>query len=511
MGLLGARPRRLVAVASLVGILVGCSGSPSHESGPTTAAPRPTTAAPSTTLAGPPESSPPHRNAPAVIPTGCPPFATAPDAVQAFCEPFDQPSTNSAGTRSGALDSVLWGTSIVTGSPGNPVPSVPSECGATGLVNYPDNIEICNGQLVDTTNDGGHVSSLAMYPRQPFDFAGRTGTIEFDVSNDTQGNHAAWPELWVTDQPVPDPFTHEASWQSFPRYGFGIRFAGCTDTSGAGATCSEGDGGVGVDSAVVVNKYVGDDSFGGQGLKVLGFGSVLKSGPGEVNHYEIRVSQKQIDVYGTNPYRGALNLKATPIVHLATIPNANLGFTRGLVWFEDVHYNGDKFGTQRVHTFRWDNLAFDGPVLPRDLGFDLPDNTAPDTNVGGLGLPGIDTAWIIHPNSSRDLTVTGVTNTGDASGALLEFNFYPEGVAPVTLKVAVNGHPLTIPWPYPDSTVDSPRTIAVSVPLDDIATGNNTVSFSTGDYTLDVMNLDLILQGAGGTPALPSTTTIPPT
>jgi hypothetical protein len=109
------------------------------------------------------------------------------------------------------------------------------------------------------------------------------------------------------------------------------------------------------------------------------------------------------------------------------------------------------------------------------------------------------------------LTVTGVTNIGDASGALLEFNFYPEGVAPVTLKVAVNGHPLTVPWPYPDSTVDSPRTIAVSVPLDDIATGNNTLSFSTGDYTLDVMNLDLILQGAGGTPALASATTIPPT
>ena len=90
-----------------------------------------------------------------------------------------------------------------------------STCGSTALVNPPNDIQVCNGQLVDTVNDGGTVTSLAMYPKQPFDFAGRTGTIAFDVSNDTQGSHAGWPELWVSDQPVPDPFTHEG-WQPAP-------------------------------------------------------------------------------------------------------------------------------------------------------------------------------------------------------------------------------------------------------------------------------------------------------
>ena len=45
---------------------------------------------------------------------------------------------------------------------------------------------------------------LAMY-RSNVRFAGRTGTISFDVSNDTQGIHAAWPELWITAKPTPAP------------------------------------------------------------------------------------------------------------------------------------------------------------------------------------------------------------------------------------------------------------------------------------------------------------------
>jgi len=366
-------------------------------------------------------------------------------------------------------------------------------------VNPPDEIQVCNDQLVDTVNDAGGVTSLGMYPKQPFDFGGRTGTIVFDVSNDTQGSHGAWPELWVTDQPVPDPFAHEASLQALPRNGFGIRFAGCTDSSGRGSTCSLGNNGVGVDSAITVSGYAENDSFNGGSLKVIGLGSVLESKPGsgQMNHYEIRVSANQIDVYATNAFVPPLNLATTPLVHIATIPNANLNFTRGLVWLEDVHYNGDKFGTQRLHTFHWSNIGFDGPVLPRDLGFDVPDNTTPDNNVGGLGLPGVDTGWNIGPNSSKTLTAPGVTGIGNASGGLLTFGFYEQN-APITLTVAVNGHTISVPWPYPDDLAFTPRTLAVPVPLTDVQSGNNTITFTTGNYSLNVMNVDLIMQGAGG-------------
>ena len=42
-------------------------------------------------------------------------------------------------------------------------------------------------------------------PKQPFDWNGRTGTVSFDVTNDASTQHGAWPEFWITDQPIPAP------------------------------------------------------------------------------------------------------------------------------------------------------------------------------------------------------------------------------------------------------------------------------------------------------------------
>jgi len=263
--------------------------------------------------------------------------------------------------------------------------------------------------------------------------------------------------------------------------------------------CSLGSNGVGVDSAITVSGYSENDSFNGGSLKVVGLGSVLKSQPGsgQMNHYEIRVSKGQIDVYGTNAFTPPLNLATTPLIHIGTIPSVNLNLTRGLVWLEDVHYNGDKFNTQRLHTFHWSNVGFDGPVLPRDLAFDVPNNTTPDSNVYTSGVPGVDVGWNIPPNSSLNLTDPGVSGIGDGSGALLTFSFYEQN-APITLTVAVNGHTISVPWPYPDDLTGTTRTLAVPVPLADVQSGDNTITFTTGNYNLNVMNVDLVLQGAGG-------------
>jgi hypothetical protein len=378
-------------------------------------------------------------------------------------------------------------------------------CGSEngGRVNYPNNMEICNGELVTTVNDGGDVTSLAMYPRQPFNFAGRTGTIVFDVSNDSGGTHTAWPELWVSDQPVPDPFLHEASWHSTPRNGFGIRFAGCTDTTGAEATCAGGDGYLGVDSAAVITNYRVDDSFEGGRISVIGYGAVAKSGPGQLNHYAIRVSQSQIDVYGTNPFRGEWHPGRDPLVHLATIDDfGQLNFTQGLVWLEDAHYNGDKLNCpptcQRDHSFHWDDLGFNGPVEPRDLGFDVANNKARTTAIG-TGARALDDAYTVPANGSINLTIPDVSGISKATGALLVFNFYSQAVIP--LHVSLNGHDLSEPWPFPDHKTFSPRTIAIPVSsLRDVVRGNNTLTFSAGNYLFQVANIDLILEGAGGIP-----------
>ena len=73
---------------------------------------------------------------------------------------------------------------------------------------------------------------------------------------------------------------------------------------------------------------------------------------------------------------------ASTLKHLVIVSNVNMGFTRGLAWNDDVHYNADKGGTpsQRQHTFAWDNVAFDGPFVYRDFSYDALDNNTPDVN-----------------------------------------------------------------------------------------------------------------------------------
>jgi len=391
-------------------------------------------------------------------------------------------------------------------------PTIMQKCGTNVLVQPPSDVAICDGQLVDAVDDQTGVTSLAMYPKQPFDIAGRTGTIAFDVSDDSEGNHATWPELWYTDQPVPVPFVHEGSLQAVPRNGFGVRFAyTCPANSGPGCgarfACpdiSESVGVVTVDSAVVVNNYVSNDSFDPVGtISVQQVGCVIAStGPGNMNHFELRVSQNEIDVYGTDA--GTTG----PLKKIAIIGNMALTLTRGLVWMEDAHYNGDKDGNQREHTFTWDNFAFDGPVLPRDLTFDVLDALTPV----GSSYPGLlNLGWPVSPTDSAPLTltVTGVNNISNAVGGLLTFMFTDINSAnlftpaPFISYRVNNGNWQLAPWPFGPCPVQNggpacgTNTIAVPVNLSDVQPGTNTIQFKATDYAA-ISNVDLILQGAGG-------------
>jgi hypothetical protein len=324
------------------------------------------------------------------------------NAPVVFCDTFDSPQ--GIGNRAGDLDGNVWGVSRATGLVNfgglyNTWNSTLIEkCdGSTPRVNAPNDVIICNGQVREAVNDNnsgafeaGTVVVLAMYPKQPFDFAGRTGTVSFDVSNDTAGTHAAWPEFWLTDLPIPAPFNHFDTWQALPKDGFGIRFGAGVSAGGIG-TCPNGNNldkpRWTVDSAVVVRGYVMDDTsgFGTRSkMAVTQLDCVIEpNGAGQMNHVELRISQNQIDVYATDAG------KTTPLKHIAAITNANLTLARGLIWLEDVHYNADKGPTdrpsQKEHTFAWDNVAFDGPFTYRDFSYDALDNAVQGSN-GSVNL-----------------------------------------------------------------------------------------------------------------------------
>jgi hypothetical protein len=430
-------------------------------------------------------------------------------AQPAFCETFDAPAGN--GNRSGDLNGTVWGVSRALGGINfgqgqynSTSPTMMDRCGQNVLVQPPNDVAICNGRLVEAQTDQGGVTSLAIYPKQPFDFAGRTGTVVFDVSDDSHGNHRAWPEFWMTDKPVPAPFTHFSSLQQVPFNGFGVRFAAFCPPS------PPGDPGCGVrfvcqnepldvpvitvDSAVVVSSYVSNDSFTDINVGTIAVNPVdcvkASSGPGDMNHFELRIAQSGIEVYATDA--GTL----APLKKIATIGNVTLPLTHGLIWIEDVHYNGNKEGPdQGTHTFTWDNVGFDGPLLARDLAFDVPDRLAPMSG-GYAGL--LNLGWGVFQNDPQPLTltVTDVYNVDKASAALLTFNYYAEN--PVTLSYRVNtGAWHDEPWPF--GACCGTKTLAVPVPLSEVQVGNNTIQFKTTDG-IEISNIDLILVGAGGVP-----------
>lgn len=417
----------------------------------------------------------------------------------AFCETFAAPANNSAGTRSGDLDATLWGVSHTT-SYDNPSQGIRygwnqshlDRCGSTQLVAPPHDVQICNGQVFESLADGGAVAALAMYPRQPFDFAGRTGHIVFDVSNDTQGSHMAWPEIVISDQPVPAPFERAAGVLNFARNSVGVDL---------GSDCLNGQlvvNGTG-DSWAVSEMWTSSSyAFNQQSFTMLG--CVKKSpGPGSaMNHVELRITPSHLEVWASDPGSSTIKQIASA--------NFTMPLTRGLVWMEDAHYNACKEpGTQCDHTFAWSNFGFDGPLLPRDLAFDVPDA---DTNFNGGGNLG----FLVPANATLNLQIQNVHGLANAAAALLTFEWYSREAN--SISVSLNGHAAhTTAWPYGNAGGWGSQTLGVSIPLSEVVNGTNSLAISSSATSyggLSVASIDLILVAAGGMPnGGPSPTSTP--
>jgi len=438
-----------------------------------------------------------------------------------FCETFDKKNPGIP-SRTGDLDPNVWGVSRTTANTNFGAGMYNAWArtdiiGCNGTVNVvpTGDVIVCNGQFRQASNDNpalvydtGTVTAMAMYPKQPFDFAGRTGTISFDVSNDAHGTHAAWPELWVTNLPVPVPFNHFDSWQSNPQHGFGVRFANAV-AAGQQGLCPNGNNldkrRWTVDSAVVVRNYTLDDTnvsgFGRTNMNAQLLDCVISSpdNSGITNHIELKVSQNQIDVYATD---AGVAPSAATLRKIAVVTNANLSFTRGLVWLEDVHYNADKnesgpgVPSQRQHTFVWDNVAFDGPFTYRDFSYDALDNAQlRSDNTVNLGK-------FSGANQPASWNVLNMPANPQAAAVRVLFNFFHFDPFS-TLNVTVNGHAYSTPWPYPDRIQNTWRTFAITISLSDLVPGTNVVQFSS-DQALVTSNVNIVLVDVpGGVPVLP--------
>ena len=127
-----------------------------------------------------------------------------------------------------------------------------------------------------------------------------------------------------------------------------------------------------------------------------------------LNHFEIRLSQQQLEIYGSDysPDDG----QTFPNLRRIYAANINLPFTRGYVHLAARNHASKKYGHGPDHIYHWDNVGFDGPAIAGPRIYEIPDNTTMGSYQGGqvmnLGYQLLDgttgkPAGIYNPDDQR--------------------------------------------------------------------------------------------------------------
>ncbi len=303
----------------------------------------------------------------------------------AFCDTFDEGPTSAPG-REGDLDSTKWSVahlapSDISGDAGavaNPVGTAPiPACKAsfTSTSVYPPyDTLICDpsgtrgSQLLTAVAIQNYGVNSYMI-RQPFDFSGRTGKIDFDV--DDGGGYqllGGYPEINITQDPVAAPTFQE--YQNFetgpvPQNAIIVKFF-------SGGTCAPTQA-----SPINVMVYNG---YAPTILPSSGTIGCVNISPGAMNHYEIQLSQTNIDIYGTD--YSTDNGQTFPNLHKIYSAPINLPFSRAYVHIGARNHATVKYGFGPDAIFHWDNIGFDGPVITNTVSYEIPDNTTTGTYEG---------------------------------------------------------------------------------------------------------------------------------
>jgi hypothetical protein len=419
----------------------------------------------------------------------------------AFCDTFDQPHTVS---RHGQLDPSKWNVTRHSGLNGSGmysmfVPSDAHRCQEmiSGVV-PPNDVFMCGPEFgesmhfMDAFSAGGSYIYNNFRIQQPFDFANRTGVITFDVDAKTSGTHGWWVEMWVTDEPVPGP--HFNTFLSPPRNGFGIAFAG-----ECGTTIPAGDEGTPLASPseiVLVKNYnvIGPvitwRSAGGATMQLH---DCYTTGPDEANHFKVLVNQNRIEVWATDAMPHP-HVPGEPLYRkIATFDNLGLTFTRGFVHWQHATYNPGS-GVSQSQTYHWDNMGFDGPVLPKPRQYSLPDSLTAGVWAGAVNTGyGLTSTGIL----GGPKTISGVDLNGASSAAMTFFWSVTGSSRGVDWRVNDG------PWHRWDAAYNSTGLGAiVSVPLSELRQGDNTVDFRAlnGSDAVVMMGVDLLVDGASAPP-----------
>jgi hypothetical protein len=446
----------------------------------------------------------------------------------AFCETFDQGPSSVRG-RGGDLDPSRWSTarlapSDMSGSVANPVRSAPiPPCKASFPQTSafpPDDTLICDpsgnrsAQLMTAVAIQNYGNNSYMI-RQPFDFAGRTGKIVFDVDAASGGNLSGWVGIDITQDPVPAPTFRE--FENFepgpvPRNGLMMKWS---------EICGQGNNYVTLGNVMVYRDYA--PTMVTPTFNVTG-GNCAKTQLGSLNHFEVRVSQTQLEIYGSDFSND--NGNTFPNFRRLYAANINLGFTRGYVHVSARNHATVKYGFGEDWVFHWDNIGFDGPALPAGRGYEIPNNNTSTTHDGAAmrnlgyqlhdGTVSGKPAGMYNPSTRiAPFSIAGVNLTGVVDARLtLNAFFNTIGHTASTswgLSYRFNGgtlrtRMLTALEVQSLNIAGSAGNVAlvIDVPVGDVAGGANTLELlpigAPMDLVPSIANIDLVLGVASGPP-----------
>ena len=203
----------------------------------------------------------------------------------------------------------------------------------------PSTVEVSGGRLHIKAGEQNY-GDAAVRVNQPFDFADRTGTITFNVNtNQADG----WTTVALSELPYPYvSFASDNTFGPFPQEGMLLQFRGNL-------------------GCVTIKTY----RQGAETADMHRCAYGVKTGPTILNRVTMQISSSQIMV--------------TTDGRKIVFP-VSLGFSRGYLYLISHNHATMKYANQPTWNTQWDNLSFDGPVIPVTRAalspFNLPANPA---------------------------------------------------------------------------------------------------------------------------------------
>jgi hypothetical protein len=376
---------------------------------------------------------------PEVAPTYTPKPGTCGLDAPAFCDTFE--TGPAQGGRSGELDPARW--SVVRGSPYNS--SMFDDAFRIG----PALIGACRADLSNTrvlpdadvlvcdpipTIPSRHVLATAAAQnyglstyriRQPFDFAGRTGTIKLDMDLSNNGL-GGWPALIIAEDPSPAP---SFDWQergSGPRNGIEIEF---------------GTGWCSTPHTLEAVVYTFADYL--QTARAPSFDCAIPhatTAPNALNHVEVFLTQSHVEVFTSDTSPDGVTF---PNQHLLWAGDVTLPFSRGYVSLALRNHATMKYWLGSAATVRWDNVGFDGPVVTGWRDYSAPDSLTSYHGLPGCTMGGPSCQWEgdaipATPEDAGRVKCAQTTCMYDGDGRNVGYVVpnTSENVAPVALHIA---------------------------------------------------------------------------